>query len=150
MPLGPDRQESKGWSWAKPGRRAHILIHHRVILHRARPQGIEGRCRTHIPLRQPREMADHFAFADLGKVIQRLPAQCGRQIAGLITLGDIVPWERGSRPVRLIPAPISGVRSAPSVYPDREGELESSYDRLPELLSEAFNRLPRVELGCAY
>ena len=82
---------------------SHILIHHGVVLHRARSQGIEGRCCAHIPLGQTREMAHDFAFADLGKIIERLPTQLVRQITSLIPLGNIVPWERVADPANRSP-----------------------------------------------
>jgi len=43
-------------------------------------------------------MAHHFAFTDLGKIIERLPTQFVRQITSLIPLGNIVPWERVADP----------------------------------------------------
>ena len=43
-------------------------------------------------------MAHHFAFADFGKIIERLPTQLVRQITSLIPLGNIVSWERVADP----------------------------------------------------
>ena len=41
---------SQGMELSQTRQARHVLIHHRVVLHSARPKRIEGRGRTHIPL----------------------------------------------------------------------------------------------------
>ena len=52
----------------------HKLIHPRIVFHRARSQRIHPQIDRVIPRRKPREVPDHFNFADSGQSVHALRA----------------------------------------------------------------------------
>ena len=52
------------------GQPRDLLVDHRVVLHRARAERVEGRRRAVVPLRQAQEVAQHLELADLGQAVE--------------------------------------------------------------------------------
>ena len=56
-----------------------VFVHARVVLHGAGAQRIHAQVDRVVPAGEPREVADHFDFADFGKALDRVAREIGAQ-----------------------------------------------------------------------